>query len=147
MVTTEPLTRSTSGATVPGSAPVPTAPGGGAAMAAAAAASTLAAINDDTAARIIGREGDRDLVAENHADAMLAQLAAEVGQNLVPIFQLDTEVPGWQHLDDAPLELYVLLSTHRRREPYALCCSRSTMSTPSDPPANAEITDDSSADL
>ena len=29
MVTTAPLTRSTSGATVPGSAPVPTAPGGG----------------------------------------------------------------------------------------------------------------------
>ena len=35
MVTTAPLTRSTSGATVPGSAPVPTAPGGGAAAAAA----------------------------------------------------------------------------------------------------------------
>jgi hypothetical protein len=31
MVTTAPLTRSTSGATVPGSAPVPAAPGGGAA--------------------------------------------------------------------------------------------------------------------
>ena len=31
MVTTAPLTRSTSGATVPGSTPVPTAPGGGAA--------------------------------------------------------------------------------------------------------------------
>src|SRR4051794_8412979 len=139
MVTPAPLTRSTSGATVPGSAPVPTAPGGGAAMAAAAAASTLAAINDDTAARIIGREGDRDLVAENHADAMLAQLAAEVGQDLVPVFQLDPEVSGWQHFDHAALELYVLLSTHRRREPYALWCRRSTMSTPPDRSANAGI--------
>src|SRR3982751_4302792 len=142
MLTTAPLTRSTSGAPVPGSAPVPTAPGGGAAMAAAPAASTLAAINDDTAARIIGREGDRDLVAENHADAMLAQLAAEVGQDLVPVFQLDPEVSGWQHFDHAALELYVLLSTHRRREPYALWCSRSTMSTPPDRSANTEISDD-----
>src|SRR3982751_5800596 len=142
MLTTAPLTRSTSGATVPGSAPVPTAPGGGAAMAAAAAASTLAAINDDTAARIIGREGDRDLVAGNHADAMLAQLAAEVGPDLVPVFQLDPEVSGWQHFDHAALELYVLLSTHRRREPYALWCRRSTMSTPPDPSAIAEIADD-----
>src|SRR6185503_7997361 len=142
MVTTAPLTRSTSGATVPGSAPVPTAPGGGAACTAAAAATTLPAINDDTARRIIGRQRDGHLVAENHANPVLAQLAAEMSQNLMAVFQLDAKISGGQHLDHAALELYVLLTTHRRREPYALRCRRSTMSTPVEPSANAEITDD-----
>src|SRR6185503_4104590 len=92
IVTTAPFTRSTSGATVPGSAPVPAAPGGGAARAAAAARTPnvrnvaahprlarerLAAIDDDAAGRIIGRQDDGDLVAENHANAVLAQLSAE----------------------------------------------------------------------
>src|SRR5262245_31481940 len=118
MVTTAPFTRSTSGATVPGSAPVPAAPGGGAACATAAA--TLTAINDDAAGRIIRRQGDGDLVAENHANAVLAQLSAEMGEQLVAVVQLDAEISSGQHLDDAALEFYVLLSTHRRREPYAL---------------------------
>src|SRR6185436_7714944 len=67
MVTTAPLTRSAS--------------------AAAAAANTLAAINDDTARRIIGRQGDRHLVAKNHTNAVLAQLAAEMSQHLMAVFQ------------------------------------------------------------
>src|SRR6185436_6165721 len=137
MVTTAPFTRSTSGATVPGSAPEATAPGGGAPCAsvattlAAAAQSAavrrpektvvahracgaerLAAINDDAAGRIIGREGDRHLVAENHANAVLAQLPPEVGEDLMAILELDPEISGGEHLDDAPLELYMLFSTH-----------------------------------
>ena len=57
-----------------------------------ARAARLAAINDDAAGRIIRREGDRHLVAENHANAVLAQLAAEVGEHLVAVLELDAEI-------------------------------------------------------
>src|SRR5262249_52622000 len=82
------------------------------------------------------------LVAENHANAVLAQLAAQMGEHLMAVLELDAKISSGQHLDDAPLEFYVLLTTHRRREPYALWWGRSTMTTPSDPSANAEITDE-----
>src|ERR1043165_1535947 len=65
-----------------------------------------------------------------------------MGEHLMAVFQLDTEISRGQHLDHAALELYVLLSTHRRREPYALWFGWSTMSTPPESPANTGITDD-----
>src|SRR4051812_40757149 len=76
---------------------------------------------------------------------MLAQLAAEMGEHLMAVLELDAEVPRREHLYDAPLELYVLFSTHRRREPYALCLDRSIMATPANPTGSTEITDEFSA--
>ena len=67
-------------ATVPVS--VATAPGGGAAWAVRARASArLAAVNNNPARRVIRGERDRDLVAQHDADAVLAQLAAEVRED------------------------------------------------------------------
>jgi hypothetical protein len=40
---------------------------------------------------------------------VLAQLAAEVSEDLMAVFQLDAKISRGQHLDDAALELYVLL--------------------------------------
>src|SRR5215468_8757477 len=65
-----------------------------------------------------------------------------MGEHLMAILQFDAEISRGQHLDDAPLELYVLLTTHRRAEPYALWWGRSIMTTPPDPSGNAEITDE-----
>jgi cardiolipin synthase A/B len=65
-----------------------------------------------------------------------------MGEDLVAILELDPEVSGGEHLDDAPLELYVLFSTHRRREPYALWLGRSMTTTPPNPAGSAEITDE-----
>jgi hypothetical protein len=128
IVTTAPLTRSTSGATVPDS--VATAPGGATANAGAparAAASiakalerltavnqprVLPAVDNNPARRIIRGERHGDLVTENDADAVLAELAAEVRQYLVPVLELDAEVSRRQYLDDASLKLYMLFATH-----------------------------------
>ena len=124
IVTTAPFTRSTSGATVPGSAP-----GGGAARAtdaATAAAAALAAINDDTAGRIIRRQGDGHLVAENHANAVLPKLAAEVSEHLMAVLELDAEITRRQDLDHAALEFNVLFATHVGREKYIPAPLRST---------------------
>src|SRR4029077_3537439 len=103
----------------------------------------LAAINDDAASRIIGRQGDGHLVAENHANAMLAQLSAEMGEHLMAVLELDAEISRGEHFDHAPLKLYVLFSTHRRREPYALCLDRSMMATPGNPTGSTDLTDGS----
>jgi len=73
----------------------------------------LAAIDDDAAGRIVRSQRDRDLVAEHDANAVLAQLAAKMGEDLVAILQLDLEIARWQDLDHAALEFYVFFSTHR----------------------------------
>src|SRR4051812_1222807 len=142
MVTTAPFTRSTSGATLPtstpGGRPAP-APAGGAACAdggapaivgsatATTAASAAAAdrrrsatVDDDAASRVIRRQRHGDLVAEHHADAVLAELSAEVSEHLMAVLELDAKIPRWEHLDDAPLKFYMLFSTHRRAD---LTCS------------------------
>jgi hypothetical protein len=43
---------------------------------------------------------------------VLAELSAEVREHLVPVLQLDPEIARGQDLDDSPLELYMLFSTH-----------------------------------
>jgi cardiolipin synthase len=44
---------------------------------------------------------------------VLAQLAPEVSQNLVAVFQLDPKVPGGENFDDPALKLYVFFASHR----------------------------------
>src|SRR4051812_3080065 len=107
IVTTELLTLSTRGAT-----DRPTSEGVGAAWASSSAATNRtaaeidtrglsAAVDDDPAGGIVGGQGHRDLVSEHHADPVLAQLAPEVGQDLVTVLQLDLEIASRQDLDDA----------------------------------------------
>ena len=43
---------------------------------------------------------------------MLAQLAAEVREDLVSVLELDAEIAGGQHLDDTSLKLYMLFAAH-----------------------------------
>jgi hypothetical protein len=128
------LTRSTSGATVPESPP--SAPGGAAAETSALARAHsrrpasgarrlavaigpgavdrrgLAAVDNNSARRVIRGERHRDLVAEDDADAVLAELPAEVRENLMLVLELDAKIARRQHLDDAPLKLDMLFSAH-----------------------------------
>src|SRR3954451_20269865 len=96
MVTTAPLTRSTRGATEPDSTPVMAAPGGGTAQAGAAnrnaAAKALTAVDDNAARGVIGRERHGDLIAQNDADSVLAELAPEVGEHLMAVLELDSKI-------------------------------------------------------
>ena len=73
----------------------------------------LASIHDDAAGRIVRGQRNRDLVAEHDADAVLAQFATKMGENLMAVLKLDLEIARWQDLDHAPLEFYVFFSTHR----------------------------------
>ena len=84
-----------------------------------------AAVDDDSARRIVRRQRHRNLIAEHDTDAVLAQLAPEVSQHLVSIFELDTKVAGGQHFDHAALKLYVFFSSHRGSRGYSLDCRRS----------------------
>ncbi len=47
---------------------------------------------------------------------MLAQLATQVGQNLVAVFELDAKVSGRQDFDDAALKLDMLFTAHGRAD-------------------------------
>jgi hypothetical protein len=69
-------------------------------------------VDDDSAGGIVRRQRDSDLVAKDDADAVLAQLAPEVSQDLMAILKLDAKVSSRQDLDDSPLKLYMLFSTH-----------------------------------
>jgi len=86
----------------------------------AAATTLLTAIDDDAPGRVIRSQRDGHLVPEDDADPVLTQLAAEVREHLMPRLELDPEVSRRQDFDDASLEFYMLLTTHRRREPYLL---------------------------
>jgi hypothetical protein len=74
-----------------------------------------AAVDDDPARRIVRRQGDRDLISQHHTDAVLAQLASEMREDLVTILDLNAEVTRGKDFNDASLELYVLFSTHGAR--------------------------------
>src|SRR5262245_3936326 len=138
MVTTEAFTRSTRGATErPVSAGVGTAATEGRAVRTVKVAHAkrmrppplarvstrscrcnrrkrLSAIDDNAAVRVIGGQGDGNLVAEHDTDPVLTQLASEVGQDLVPVLELDLEVARRQNFDHSALELDMLFAAHFR---------------------------------
>jgi hypothetical protein len=130
MVTTAPLTRSTSGATdVPDvSAPDVPAGGGGAERPHTGTAATmkatvrlawrvrLATIDDDAPGGVIWRQRDRDLVPQDDPDTMLAKLAPQMGEDLMAVLELDAKVSGGKDLDDPTLKFDMLFSTHRRAD-------------------------------
>src|SRR5204862_3450796 len=89
--------------------------------------STSTAVDDDPAGRIVRGQRHGHLVAENDADAVLAQLPPQVREHLVAVLELDLEVAGGQHLDDSALEFYVLFAAHEGSETYSVDPARSTL--------------------
>ena len=75
--------------------------------------STLAlAVDDEAAGRIVGRDGDRDPVAEHHADAVAPGVAGQLGQYLVAVLALHPEVPALSDVDYLALQLNQVVLAH-----------------------------------
>jgi len=49
-------------------------------------------ISDTTSGQIVGREGHRDTVSDEDTDPETRHPARSIGQDLMPILQLDTKV-------------------------------------------------------
>src|SRR3954447_955270 len=69
------------------------------------AQSLLVPVDDATAGQVVGRELHDDAVLRQDADVVLAHLAADVGENAVPVGELDAEHGVRQRLDDPALDL------------------------------------------
>src|SRR5689334_15629648 len=76
-----------------------------AAAGAAGGGRALVLVAEDHAAlvEVVGRHLDRDLVAGQHADAVLAHLAAGVGDDVVAVLELDAEAAVGIDVDDDAL--------------------------------------------
>jgi hypothetical protein len=72
----------------------------------------LAAVDNNPTRRIIRGQRHGDLVSEDDANPVLAELSTEVRENLVLVLELDAKVARRQDLDDAPLKLYMLFAAH-----------------------------------
>src|SRR4051794_25321472 len=70
-----------------------------------AALSSLVAVDDAAPGEVVGRELHDDPVLGEDADVVLAHLAADVGEDLVSVAQLDAEHRVRQSLEDGPLHL------------------------------------------
>src|SRR5262249_32309626 len=68
--------------------------------------------NDQPARRVVRGDGDRHAVAKDHADAVSAHAARELGEHLVATRNLDAEVAARRDFRDRAFELYVVVSTH-----------------------------------
>src|SRR3954463_9220104 len=65
----------------------------------------LVPIDDAAAGQVVRRELHDDPVLRQDADVVLAHLAADVGENAVPVGELDAEHGVRQRLDDPALDL------------------------------------------
>jgi len=70
------------------------------------------AVDDEAAGRIVGRDRDGDPVAEHHADPVAADLAGELGQDLVAVVELDPKVTALRDQDDFAVEMNELFFAH-----------------------------------
>src|ERR1700720_2205938 len=62
-------------------------------------------IGDAALAKVIGRHLDQNLIPHQHADAVLAHLPRGVGDNLMPVLELDPEGRVGKQLRDGPRKL------------------------------------------
>src|SRR3954452_1873231 len=74
----------------------------------------LQAVGDAAAGEVIGRELDPDAVSRQDPDEVHPQLAADVSQDAVTIFQLDGEYRVGQRLDDRSFHFDRISLCHRR---------------------------------
>src|SRR6476660_5075445 len=65
----------------------------------------LVAVDDPTSSEVVRRELHHHAVLGEDPDVVLAHLAADVGENLVPVAQLDAEHGIRQGLHDGALDL------------------------------------------
>src|SRR4051794_31207746 len=65
----------------------------------------LVPVDDPTAGQVVRRELDDDPVLGEDADVVLPHLAADVGEDLVPVAQLDPEHRVRESLDDGAFDL------------------------------------------
>src|SRR3954467_4349973 len=65
----------------------------------------LVPVDDAAAGQVVRRELNHDPVLGQDADVVLAHLAADVGENAVPVGELDAEHGVRQRLDDPALDL------------------------------------------
>src|SRR3954454_8072900 len=65
----------------------------------------LVPVDDPTAGQVVRRELDHDPVLGEDADVVLPHLAADVGEDLVPVAQLDPEHRVRERLDDGAFDL------------------------------------------
>mgnify|MGYP003340292131 CR=1 FL=1 len=66
---------------------------------------SLVPVHDATAGEVIWRQFHDDAVVEEDADVVLPHLAADVGEHLVSVLQLNAEHRIGQRLDHAALDL------------------------------------------
>ena len=63
---------------------------------------------------IVRREGDRDAIAKDHADAVFAHATAELGPDYRTGVGLNFELPASEHVGDYAVELHMIVATQRR---------------------------------
>src|SRR3954447_24115071 len=74
-------------------------------MVSSQARSLLVPVDDPTSREVVRRELHHHAVLGEDPDVVLAHLAADVGQDLVPVAQLDPEHRVRESLDDGALDL------------------------------------------
>src|SRR3954471_18096597 len=85
-----------------------------------AAVALLVAVDDPTSREVVRRELHHDPVLREDPDVVLAHLAADVGENLVPVAQLHTEHRVGEGLHDGALDLdHAFLLRHVLRNLFA----------------------------
>ena len=77
----------------------------------------LVAVDDTSAFQVVRGQFHDDAVLGEDADVVLAHLATDVGENLMPVVKLDTEHRVLQGLDDATLDLDCAFFSHTLRFP------------------------------
>ena len=77
----------------------------------------LVAVDDTSAFQVVRGQFHDDAVLGEDADVVLAHLATDVSENLVPVVQLDTEHRVLQGLDNAALDLDCAFFSHTLRFP------------------------------
>lgn len=70
------------------------------------------AVDDESARRIVRRNGNRHAIPEDHADPVATHLARELRENLVAIVELDAKVAALRNQDDFAVEMYQLFLAH-----------------------------------
>src|SRR5262245_12670261 len=82
----------------------------------------LVPVDDPTAGEVVRRELHHDPVLGEDPDVVLAHLAADVGENLVPVAELDPKHGVRESLDDGALDLdHAFFLRHVLRNPLGCC--------------------------
>ena len=72
----------------------------------------LQSVGDASAGEVVGRELDPDAVTWQDPDEVHPQLAADVGEDVMPVLELDPEHRVREGLDDRAFDFYRVLLRH-----------------------------------